>query len=546
MLLNSGTGAGYPGGEGWKRAQMTAVIEVRGIEKAFGGVPVLRGVSFSVAAGEVVALAGENGAGKSTVMKIITGQLQADAGDVLVDGVSHEHLDSEAARALGIGIIPQELAPYPDLTVYENLFVGREARTRFGTLDRRAMQAQARLMLDVFKIDIDPNLRMGRLSVALTQLVEIVKATTWGARALLLDEPTSAIPDREVDRLYSVVRRLQHEGVAMIYTTHRMAEIQELADRVVVLRDGYLAMDEPRSRAPEHVVVRAMIGRDLDSIFPAKNEASHEIGLQVTDLQLERGGPKVSLVVRRGEIVGLGGLVGAGRSEVVEAIFGIRPAVGGSVVVNGESVALGSPAKAISHGMSLVPEDRKGAGLVLLQSVMDNVSLPHIDTFASAGWIHGRQRRDAVRMATEAVSLRSRGLDQTAGTLSGGNQQKVVIARWLTQQASVLLLDEPTRGVDVGARGEIYSIIAGLAAAGLSVLIVSSDMPELIGLSNRVLVMQAGEVKGELDRADLELLDVQERIFRLASGLERSAESGDVVDFRIADSHNASTQEQKS
>lgn len=504
---------------------MSTVLEVRGLEKAFGGVPVLRGVSFTVAAGEVVALAGENGAGKSTAMKIITGQLQPDAGEVLINGQAVTHLDSKTARSLGVGIIPQELAPYPDLTVYENLFVGRELRTRLGTLDRRSMQAQAKTMLEVFDLNIDPSTPMNHLSVALTQLVEIVKATTWGAKALLLDEPTSAIPEREVDRLYAVVRKLKHEGVAMVYTTHRMAEIQELADRVVVLRDGLLAMNEPLSAAPEHVIVRAMIGRDLDSVFPDKGQPQHEIGLAVENLQVERGGPAVSLQVRRGEIVGLGGLVGAGRTEVAEAIFGIRPSHGGRVLVNDQEIKRNSPVDAIRHGVALVPEDRKGAGLVLLQSVLDNASLPHITSFATAGWIRGRQRRDAVKVATESVSLRSRGLDQSVGTLSGGNQQKVVIARWLTHNANVLLLDEPTRGVDVGARGEIYNIIRDLAAAGISVLIVSSDMPELIGLSHRVLVMRAGAVVGELDRTDLARDDVQERIFRYASGLT-AAHSG--------------------
>lgn len=498
---------------------MARFLEVRGLEKAFGGVPVLRGVSFSVDAGEVVALAGENGAGKSTVMKIVTGQLHPDAGEILINDSRVEHLDSKLARSLGVGIIPQELAPYPELAVYENLFVGRELRTRFGTLDRRAMQSQARSMLDIFELDIDPGLPMNRLSVALTQLVEIVKATTWGAKALLLDEPTSAIPDREVDRLYAVVRKLQREGVAMIYTTHRMAEIQELADRVVVLRDGFLAMDEPLANAPEHVIVRAMIGRDLDSVFPEKGTVQHEIGLLVEDLQVERGGPAVSLQVRRGEILGLGGLVGAGRTEVAEAIFGIRPSHGGRVLVNDVEVERNSPADAIAHGIALVPEDRKGAGLVLLQSVLDNASLPHIGAFSAGGWIRGRQRREAVKLATESVSLRSRGLEQSVGTLSGGNQQKVVIARWLTQNASVLLLDEPTRGVDVGARGEIYSIINDLATSGISVLIVSSDMPELIGLSHRVMVMRGGTVVGELSREQLASDDVQERIFRYASGL---------------------------
>ena len=500
---------------------MSPVLEVRNLVKAFGGVPVLRDVGFSVDAGEVVALAGENGAGKSTVMKIVTGQIQADSGQVLINGDVVERIDPRIARDLGVGIVPQELAPYPDLTVYENLFVGRELRNRIGLLDRREMASQARAMLEIFDVDVDPSTPMNRLSVAMTQIVEIAKATTWGAKAILLDEPTSAIPDREVDRLYTVVRKLQSQGVAMVYTTHRMAEIQELADRVVVLRDGNLVMNEPVAAAPEHAIVRAMIGRDLDSLFPDHPEATHEIGLSVTELQVERGGPTVTLQVRRGEILGLGGLVGAGRTEILEAIFGIRRSYGGDIVVGGRSVRRNAPAEAIRAGTALVPEDRKGAGLVLQQTVIDNVSLPHISAFTAGGWIRGRQRRAAVTIATESVSLRSRGLDQTVGTLSGGNQQKVVIARWLTQNATVLLLDEPTRGVDVGARGEIYNIVRDLAAAGLAVLLVSSDMQELIGLSHRVMVIRGGQAVGELSTEDLERADVQERIFRYASGLQQ-------------------------
>ncbi|MGY1622892.1 sugar ABC transporter ATP-binding protein [Geodermatophilus sp. SYSU D00965] len=493
-------------------------LEVRDLHKAFGGVPVLRGVSFSMHPGRLIALAGENGAGKSTLMKIATGQVRPDAGQVLINGQLLTHHDPLHVRKLGVAIVPQELAPYPDLTVYENLFVGRESRTPAGTLNRRAMIAEAREMLEVFDVDIDPRTRMNRLSVALTQIVEIAKATTWGAKVLFLDEPTSSIPEREVDRLYAVVRRLKEQGVAMLYTTHRMAEIQELADTVVVLRDGQLVLDAPLEETSEDGIVRAMIGRDLGDLFPETGPVSSEVGLRVSGLQLERGGPAVDLTVNKGEILGLGGLVGAGRTEIVEALFGIRHSVEGTVEVAGHPVARNAPAEAIRAGVALVPEDRKGAGLVLTRSVLDNGSLPHLSSFSVAGWIQGRRRRAAVGKAAESVSLRSRGLDQTVGTLSGGNQQKVVLARWLTHNTNVLLLDEPTRGVDVGARGEIYSIIRDLAASGLAVVLVSSDMPELIGLSHRVLVVRAGGIAGELDRAALDRDDAQEQIFRLASG----------------------------
>jgi len=505
---------------------LTAALEVRGLEKSFGGVPVLRGLSLSVAAGELTVLAGENGAGKSTLMKIVTGQLRQDAGTVEIEGHRLQRADPQHARALGVGIVPQELAPYPDLTLYENLFVGRELRTRTGMLDRRAMIARAREMLAVYEVDIDPRTRLGRLSVALTQLVEIAKATTWGARVLLLDEPTSAIPDREVDRLYAVVRKLKQQGVALVYTTHRMAEIQQLADHVVVLRDGQVALHEPLAATSEDAIVRAMIGRELGTLFPDLRPPTADVGLRVRGLKLDRTSPAVDLDVRKGEILGVGGLVGAGRTEVLEALFGIRRSLEGEIEVDGVRVRRNGPADAIRAGMAFVPEDRKGAGLVLSRSVLDNGSLPHFGAYSRAGWVNDRRRRRSVGDAMSSVGLRSRGLDQIAGSLSGGNQQKVVLARWLSQTAKVLLLDEPTRGVDVGARGEIYAIVRDLAASGRAVLLVSSDMPELIGLSHRVLVLRAGGVAGELSREALDRPDAQETIFRLASGQQAASLDG--------------------
>jgi ribose transport system ATP-binding protein len=502
---------------------MATALHVSHVAKAFGGVPVLRDISFDLHAGELTVLAGENGAGKSTLMKIITGQLRADAGEVSVDGIDLHHADPKFARSLGVGIVPQELAPYPEMTIYENLFVGRELRTRLGTLDRRAMAEQARDMLATFGVDVDPKTRMGNLPIALVQLVEIAKATTWGAKVLLLDEPTSAIPDREVERLYEVVRKLKEQGVAMLYTTHRMAEISELADHVVVLRDGQLVLDTPLADTTPDGIVQAMIGRELDNLFPPITAAGEDIGVSVRDLQLHPGAPAVSFEVRKGEILGLGGLVGAGRSEVVEAIFGVRRSVAGTIEVDGKPVRRGDVGAAIKAGISLVPEDRKGAGLVLTQSVLDNGSMPHLPAFSTAGWLHERKRTAAVAEATKSVRLKSNGLGQLVGNLSGGNQQKIVLARWLTQHCSVLLLDEPTRGVDVGARGEIYTIIRDLAAGGLAVILVSSDMPELIGLSHRVLVMRSAGVAGALSREQLDAADAQERIFRYASGQEAGA-----------------------
>jgi ribose transport system ATP-binding protein len=499
---------------------MGSVLEIDGLEKSFSGVPVLKNITFRIEPGEVVALAGENGAGKSTLFKIVTGQVKADRGTIHVDGEILDRIDTRVARELGIGIVPQELAPYPDLTVYENLFVGREIRSSLGLLDRPGMMAKAKEMLDVFGLAIDPAKKMRTLSTAYTQIVEIVKATTWGAKLLLLDEPTSSIPEQEVERLHEIVRALRDQGVAMMYTTHRMSEIEELADRVLVMRDGVLVTDSPVSDVTPDQIITAMIGRDLGNLFPALPKPSKNIGLSVKDLVLAKDGPAVSFEVREGEILGLGGLVGAGRTEVIETIYGIRKAVSGEVWIGSTPLTMGSPRLTIDSGIAIVPEDRKGAGLVLHRSITENGSLPRMKDHLFAGFIRMVRRKQVVREAMDQVSLKSRSLDQPASTLSGGNQQKIVIGRWLGDQTKVLLLDEPTRGVDVGARGEIYTIIRDLAAAGLSVVLASSDTPELIGLSHRVMVLRDGRVTGELKRDDLDNVASQENIFRLSSGQE--------------------------
>lgn len=500
---------------------MTApALECHDLVKAFGGVPVLKGVSLSLSPGSVTALAGENGAGKSTMMKIASGQLRPDSGEVLVDGAPLSAGNPHAAHRQGVAIVPQELAPILDMMVYENLFLGREIRNRAGFLDRRRMAREAKAMLEVFGVDIDPHAVLRSLSVGLRQIVEIVKNSSGGAKVLLLDEPSSAISEREVERLYAVVNRLRDQGVAMLYTTHKMEEIRALADRVVVLRDGGLVLDEPLAKVTDDDIVEAMIGRELEDLFPSVSAPGSEIALELRGLHVQGYSTPMDLTVRRGEIVGLAGLVGAGRTELLEAIFGVRKSVAGTVSVDGQAVARNQPAASITRGMALVPEDRKGAGAVLTMSVLDNGSLPRLSKFTAAGWLRQSHRSKVVKEAMSSVSLRSRGLSQNVGTLSGGNQQKVVLARWLTGHVNVLLLDEPTRGVDVGARSEIYRIISDLAASGMAVLMASSDMPEVLSLSHRALVMREGQVAGELDRAALAHPTAQDTIFRLAAGLE--------------------------
>ncbi len=493
-------------------------LEARNVHKAFGGIPVLRGVSLSLRPGSITALAGENGAGKSTLMKIASGQLRGDEGEVLVRGEELPTGNPQAATRAGVAIVPQELASLPEMTVYENIFIGRELRGPLG-LRRRDMIARSRENLAEFGLDLDPTTVMATLPVGVRQIIEIIKATNTGAHAILLDEPTSAIAAREVSRLVHVMRTLRDSGVALLFTTHKMEEMRELADQVVVLRDGRLVADSAMGDISDDEIVTAMIGRELEDLFPDLPPRSDEVVLDVRGLEVDGAPEPIDLTVRRGEIVGLAGLVGAGRTELIEGIFGNRRTHRGEIRVAGKSIIRNQPAASIAANVALVPEDRKGTGGVLTMDILDNGSLPRLSSFTIAGWLRQRARREAVSTATGSVRLKSRGLGQQMETLSGGNQQKVVFARWLVGDVDVLLLDEPTRGVDVGARSEIYRIIVDLAQRGMAVLMASSDMPEILSLSHRALVMRGGGIVGELPREELHADDVQDRIFRLSSGL---------------------------
>ena len=495
-----------------------ASIICNDIVKGFGGVPVLKGISVTFEPGTVTVLVGENGAGKSTLIKIIAGLETADSGEVFLDDKPLMKGDPRLANLQGIRLVPQELAPIPDMTVYENLFIGRELHTKAGLLDRKRMIREAKELLLSFDVDIDPLTPARRLSVTMLQLVEIVKATSEGATALLLDEPTSAIPDREIEGLYKIVRRVRALGAAVVYTTHKMEEIAAIADRVVVLRDGNLVSDLPTSETTHDGIISAMIGRDLDDLFTKQHAPSDETLLSVTGLRL-KDGPSLDLTVKRGEIVGLAGLVGAGRTEFLEGVFGVRKTVAGTIEVNGTSVRRNDPGAAIRSRIALVPEDRKGAGAVLSMSILDNATLPHLNNFSTVGWVRNAFRTKAIGKVMKSVLLKSRGLGQTLETLSGGNQQKVVFARWLTEDIDVLLLDEPTRGVDIGARSEIYRIIADLAESGVAIVMASSDMLEILGLAHRAVVMRNGEFVGELNSTQLARDDAQDSVFRLAAGI---------------------------
>jgi ribose transport system ATP-binding protein len=496
------------------------------VTKSFGGVPVLRGISLSLQPGTVTALAGENGAGKSTLMKIASGLYSPDQGTVYAGYDPLPHGNAHAATLHGVAIVPQELASINDLTVYENLYLGREPRTKFGTLNRKTMITDAQKALETFGVDINPSARMGNLPVGLRQIVEIVKATSRGAKVLLLDEPTSAIAKQEVAKLVDVVDRLRKQGVAMLFTTHKMEEIRAMADRVVVLRDGRLIVDEPLEKLTDEDIVTAMIGRELENLFPDLPGHSDETVLELDGVRLAGSETAFNFTVRRGEILGLAGLVGAGRTELLEAIFGVRHTVEGTITVKGKQLKRNDPRAAIDSGVALVPEDRKGAGAILSLSVTDNASLPRIGSFTRFGLINEKKRSESVKSVMSSVALRSRGMGQVVETLSGGNQQKVVLGRWLTGPVDVLLLDEPTRGVDVGARSEIYDLIVEMASRGMAVIMASSDMPEILALCHRAYVLRDGAVAGTLTREELASPSSQDRIFRLASGQEINTNGG--------------------
>ena len=487
------------------------------LSKGFEGVPVLRDISVSFMPGTVNVLAGENGAGKSTLFKLIAGQLTPDAGAISLFGRRVSRFDPMTAQTLGVSIIPQELAPIPDMQVWQNLLIGRERTGLFGLVKRREMIATARSLLAEMGLDIDPTLPMKRLGVASTQMVEIIKATSRDSRIVLMDEPSSALSSRETEQLFRVIALLRDRGVCILYTSHRMEEIERISDTVAIMRDGAIIRHAPTRDLTEHQIIADMVGREITELFPDRDLGTGDAApvLEVRDLHVHGYDACVSFTLRRGEILGLGGLVGAGRSEMLEAIFGLRPAAG-TVLLDGKPLRLGDMDHSIRRGLAMVPEDRKLAGVLTTMSILDNVTLPHLRQFTGAsGLIDNAKRRGSSLDVLERTRVSYAHLNQKVGHLSGGNQQKVALARWLVGGAPhVLILDEPTRGIDVGARSELYRLINELAHRGVAILLASSDMPELINLSHRVLVIRAGNVMGELGPDELD----QERILRLAMG----------------------------
>ncbi|MEV8308641.1 sugar ABC transporter ATP-binding protein [Streptomyces flavidovirens] len=490
------------------------VLALKDVSKSFGAVRALQDVSLQLFPGEAHALAGENGAGKSTLIKTLAGVHRPDTGQVLLDGAPVAFHGPADARDAGIAVIYQEPTLFPDLSIAENIFMGRQPRRALRRIDRKAVHAATAALMRRLGVDLDPQRPARGLSIADQQIVEIAKALSFDARVLIMDEPTAALTGSETARLFSVVEALRAEGAAVLFISHRLEEIFQLCRRVTTLRDGRWVSSELLDGLTEDDLIRRMVGRDLDELYPKQVTEIGKTALSVHRLTREGVFRDVSFDVRRGEIVALAGLVGAGRSEVVQAVFGVDRADAGEVHINGTSLPAGSPTAAMDAGIALVPEDRRQRGLVMEMSIERNIALTGLDKLGKAGLV--RRALEQGRAADWAVKLQLKynKLSDSVGVLSGGNQQKVVLAKWLATEPSVLIVDEPTRGIDVGTKAEVHRLLSTLAAEGLAVLMVSSDLPEVLGMADRVLVMHEGRLVAEIPRAEA----TEESVMAAATG----------------------------
>ncbi|HLJ47255.1 MAG TPA: sugar ABC transporter ATP-binding protein [Bryobacteraceae bacterium] len=482
------------------------ILRANGISKSFAGVRALKHVSFDVKAGEVHALAGENGAGKSTLIKVLTGAVIADEGTVELDGQAVEHNSPAHARALGIIAIYQQPALFPDLSVAENIALATEEPRMWRRIDWRARWERARELLGTIGASIDPHARADTLSMPEQQLVEIARALGAKAKYLILDEPTASLTNREVEKLFDVIRRMRAQNVGLIYISHRLEELQQIADRVTVLRDGSAIETREMAETGREKLIQLMVGREISQVFPKADATMGEVALEL------RGVCGVNLALRAGEILGLAGMVGSGRTELAEAIFGLRPATAGEILVRGRPARIQDPRDAVEHGIAYVPEDRRRHGVILDLPIDANLTLATLRQISSNGLLNRAKERDVARQYVEQLGIKTSSPEALAGTLSGGNQQKVALGRWLAAKPSVLILDEPTQGVDVGAKFEIHRLMCDLAGRGLAILMISSELPEILGMSDRIAVMRNGRVAGVLDRTSA----TQERILSLA------------------------------
>ncbi len=492
------------------------VLEMIGIKKSFSGIYALSGIDFSLEQGEVHALLGENGAGKSTLIKVLGGIYQPDEGTIKIQGKEVKINGVPAARENGIGIIHQEIVLVPYLTVAQNLFLGREIKTKLGTINMAETNRRAKEMIASLGVNIREDAMVEDLTIAQQQMVEIVKAVSFNANIIVMDEPTSSLSNEEVEQLFEIIGNLKEKKVSIIYISHRMEELFRISDRVTVIRDGHYVGTKKTSETNPNELVAMMVGRDLESFYARDycDMEKAEVALSVKNLSNDKNFKDVSFEVHRGEILGFAGLVGAGRSEIMETIFGARPATSGQVFLNGKEVHFKNPMQAIKSGIALVPEDRKKQGLVLGNSVAFNMTLASLHFYMNGIAISEKKREAVIDEYTKKLRLKAASPEIEAGSLSGGNQQKVVLGKWLATKPDVLILDEPTRGVDVNAKYEIYTTINELAKQGIAIIMVSSELPEIINMCDNVCVVRAGQLVGKLTKDEL----TQEEIMKYAAG----------------------------
>lgn len=499
---------------------MAPFMEMRNISKTFPGVKALDRVNLEIRQGEVLALAGENGAGKSTLMKILTGVYAPDpGGSILIEGKEVLMRDGNHARALGIGIIYQELSVVENLNVAENIFLAREPLGRMGLIDRARMNREAREVLLTIDMDIDPATRVSELSVGQKQMIEIAKALSYQSKVIIMDEPTASLSHHETSTLLSLIKKLRERNIAVVYISHRLEEVFELADRVTVLRDGCTVDTSPIAEVTRESLVRMMVDRELSELYaPPISHASSVPVLEVRDLTMRAVTPAdarirdISLTVHRGEILGIAGLVGSGRTEIMEMIFGMR-ACTGEILMEGKPVSIRNPHDAIEAGIGFVTEDRKAQGLVLGMSVRENFSLTHLKRYSPFQFLQRAKEDESCRQFVRTLGIKTPTIEQKVVNLSGGNQQKIVIAKWVARNPKVLIVDEPTRGIDIGAKAEVHALLSRLAAEGIGVIVISSDLLEVLAVSDRILIVREGRINGELTRAEAS----QERVMAAAT-----------------------------
>lgn len=489
------------------------ILEMNHITKTFSGVTVLHDVTFQVRRGIVMGLMGENGAGKSTLMKILQGVYTPTEGNIMFNGQQLEVSNINQALLKGISMIHQEMSPIPDMTVAENIYIGREPKTKLGFVDEKKLKEMTRELLEDLELNFSADTKMRDLTIANMQMVEIAKAISFNSKLIIMDEPTSAITEREVANLFRIIRRLKENGTTIIYISHKMDEILEITDEITVLRDGYKTGHDLSKNLTQDELIQMMVGRSLDSMFPKTFAPIGEVILKVENLTLKKYFHNISFEVHRGEIVGFAGLVGAGRSEVLETLYGLRHAESGRVYIKGTEVHIKNPQDAINHGIGLLTEDRKASGCFLPLGVKENIIMPTVKQFKKTIFVDDKRIEEEAEKQKKNLGIKATSLEQHIVYLSGGNQQKALVARWLVNNPDVLIVDEPTRGIDVNAKAEIHKKLCELANQGKAIIMVSSEMPEVIGMSDRIYIMHEGEMTGELKRNEFS----QELIVKMAS-----------------------------